>query len=97
MNTARTPVFLMANLGSEVAKIFSAREKVNLNMLEMATQKANEIISELKHLPETKDNKEIDILRDIILDIVKENHQYDIRAEHLRSYFYPFALRIMNT
>lgn len=97
MNTERTSLFLMANLGSEVSKIFSAKEKGNKNLFEGAMNRAKIIISKLKELPDTKNNKEIDILKDVILDLENIDQKYQISAEQLKSYFYPFILELMNT
>ncbi len=41
----RTSLFLMANLGSEVSKIISAKERNDFEMLEMAKTKATERIA----------------------------------------------------
>ena len=90
-----TSLILMANLGSEFSKIFYAKENNDAEMLEMAMLKAKSIISELKTLPETKNNAEIDMLTDIIDDISQNGRKYDISPEHLKSYFIPFAMRLM--
>ena len=96
MNTERTSLFLMANLGSEVSQIFSAKEKNNTNLLASAMTRAKGIILELKNLPDTKNNEEIDILADVINDLGETNPKYQISPEHLKSYFYPFAIRLMS-
>ena len=95
MKTERTSVFFMANLGSEVSRIFSAKESGDLKILQMAMAKAKSIISELKKLPDTKNNKEIDILVDVINDLGQKNQKYQVSQEYLKSYFYPFAVRLM--
>ena len=95
MNNERTSLFLMANLGSEVSKIFSAKKENDLEMLGMAMTKAKKILSELKNLPDTKDNKEIDIFNDVIDDLGEMQQKYQISPENLISYFTPFAIRIM--
>ena len=96
MKTERNSLFLMANLGSEVSKIFSAKADSDLEMLEMSTTKAKSIISELRQLPDIKNNAEIDILADVINDLGKTNPKYQISPENLKSYFTPFALRLMS-
>ena len=95
MKTERTSVFLMANLGSEVSRIFSAKEKNNPNLLVSAITRARAILSELKTLPDIKNNKEIDILADVIDDLGQVTPKYQIIPEHLKSYFYPFAMKVM--
>ena len=47
----------------------------------------------MKNLPDTKNNKEIDILADVINDLGETDPKYQISPEHLKSYFTPFALR----
>ena len=95
MNTARTPLFLMANLGSEVNKMISAKEKNDPEMLTSAINKARPIFSDLKMIPEMKKNKEIDILFDVIDDLGQKSSKYKISSQHLKSYFYPFATRLL--
>ena len=95
MNTERTSLFLMANLGSEVSKIFSAKEKNNKNLLVNAITRAKAILLELKKLPDTRNNEEIDILTLVIDDLGQEEKKYEIVPEHLKSYFYPFAIKVM--
>ena len=82
-NTERSPLFLMANLGSEVSKIISAKEK------------AKSIIAKLKILPETKGNTEINILNDVILDLCENYQKYQISSQNIKSYFNPFIIRLM--
>ena len=95
MKTERTSLFFMANLSSEVSRIFSAKENGDLKILQMAMAKAKSIISELKKLPDTKNNREIDILADVIDDLGQKNQKYQVSQEYLKSYFYPFAMRLM--
>lgn len=91
----RTPLFLMANLGSEVSKIISAKQKKDYTMLNFAVLKANSIITELKEIPETRDNAEIDILEKVINDLTSETPMYNVSILHLKSYFLPFSTRLM--
>ena len=84
----------MANLGSEVSRIFSAKENGDIGIFDMAMKKAKSILVELKNLPDTKNNTEIDILADVINDLGQDKQKYEISREHLKSYFYPFASRI---
>ena len=97
MKTERTSVFLIANLGSEVSRIFSAKEKSNINLFKNAMDGARKILSELKTLPDTKNNEEINILEDVIEDIGRDHCKYQISLEQLGSFFYPFAKIVMQT
>ena len=96
MKTERTPLFLIANLGSEVTKIFSAKEKGDLIMLDLAISKARFIISNLKKSPETRSNGEIDLLADVIEDLTQKKSKYQISPKNLKSYFLPFTMRLMD-
>lgn len=92
----QTSLFLMANLGSEVTRIFSYQDRRDSNMFNLAMEKTKSIFAELKNIPETKDNGEIDILRDIINDISQNSKKYDVPLEQLQSYFYPFAMKVIS-
>jgi len=46
MNTTRTSLFLMANLGSEVSQIFSAKAKGNTNLFSSAMERAKAILTQ---------------------------------------------------
>ncbi|KKR45988.1 MAG: hypothetical protein A3G47_00535 [Candidatus Zambryskibacteria bacterium RIFCSPLOWO2_12_FULL_39_45] len=95
MNTTRTSLFLMANLGSEVSQIFSAKAKGNTNLFSSAMERAKAILLELKNLPDTKNNAEINILADVIDDIGQDSNKYEVSTEDMQSYFLPFAMRLM--
>ena len=56
--------------------------------------RARNIIAELKKLPDTKNNTEIDILDDVVNDLGKKNSIYEISSEEFTSYFLPFAMRL---
>lgn len=94
---SRSTLFLIANLGSEITKIFSAKKTKNHSMLETALKNAESIISELKNISETRDNKEVDILGDIVQDFKEVKPKYDIPREDFEAYFYPFALKLLST
>jgi len=81
----------MANILPEVSRIFDAKENGDENLLEQAMIRAKSILKELKDLANTRDNKEIDILADVIEDLGKIKSKYKINRVHLESYFYPFA------
>ncbi len=92
----RSPVFLMANLGSEVSKIFGAKEKSDENMLRIASRKAQEIIVEIVKYPEMRARiHEMEMLSGVISDISSLHPKFQISSKNLKSYFYPFALRVM--
>lgn len=96
MNTTRTPLFLMANLGSEVSKIFSAKKKSDASLLDSARKKAQEIIFQIALFPEMRPRiPEIETLSFVISDISSQYPKLKISQKNLSSYFSPFAVRLM--
>lgn len=97
MPFARTPVFLMANLGSEISLLFSCKEKGEKEMANGAAQRAEKIMSELLHHPELNGGKrEVEILQEIITDSLSPTPQLQIKRKEMENYFLPFALRVLN-
>ena len=96
MNTQRTSLFLMANLGSEVSRIISLTEKHEDVLAKEALSRANKIITEIKALPDMKTRlHEIDALSKVIENIVESKPALHIPAKHIKSYFLPFASRLL--
>ena len=90
MNTARTSLFLMANLGSEVSRIISAQQKNDHALLIAARERAQNMVSEIKRLPDMKARiSEVNALSEAIVHLGET-----IQPEHLRSYFIPFIERL---
>lgn len=97
MNTNRTPLFLMANLGSEMSQIFSYMEKGELKMAQSARSRANIIITELLAHSDMKGRTgEVEILSEIIEDVFASNRRYKVKKSEIEEYFMPFALRLMS-
>lgn len=98
MKTERTATFLMANLGSEVSRLFSAQNSGEKDKGLGAAARAHEILDELLARPEMKERGgEINILYDIIEDAFSDTPRYPLRKEELENYFMPFALRTMTS
>lgn len=96
-NTARTSLFLMANLGSEVSQIFSHAEKGDWKMAELSASRAVKIIDELlKHSEMRGRTGEIDILKEVIEDAFSQRRRFKVKKSEIDEYFMPFALRFMN-
>jgi hypothetical protein len=96
MNTNRTSLFLMANLGAEVSRIISFKERREDALAKEALLKANNIIDKIKVMPEMKTRmQEIDALSNVIEDILKNKPTLNIATEHIKAYFVPFSLRLM--
>ena len=97
MSTERTTVFLMANLGSEISRILEWKEKGDEENTLQCVERARSILSEINGRPEMLSRaQEINILGRIVDDALVDKSAYDIRAEDLKSYFYPFALRVLS-
>ncbi len=94
----RGSLFLMANLGSEISRVFSSWRKGNKELLETSVNRSNKIIDDLLADEQMKKRaSEILILRDVMDDLVKNNlANYRINEAQLQSYFIPFALRVMS-
>lgn len=94
----RTPNFLMANLGSEVARLYAAKDADNDERVVASSERALHIIDELSAHPELEGRaEEIDILRDVIEDTTSPTPQYRVSSKDLEAYFMPFALRTLQT
>lgn len=95
MKIARTPVFLMANLGAEVSRVASFHEKGDVESAHKALIRAQGIIDEIKKFPEMQQRlPEMEILSVTINDIISPQPVFSVSAMKLRDYFYPFALRL---
>ncbi|MDO8518357.1 MAG: hypothetical protein Q7S26_03650 [bacterium] len=96
MNNARTPLFLMANLGSEVSRVLSCRDKGQKVETQQAYERAQRIVAQIKEFPEMKSRlMEIEILSQVLGELQKEHSTLAISSQHLREYFQPFAQRLL--
>ena len=95
MNTKRTSLFLMANLGAEVSRIISLKEKHEDALAQEALSRANKIIIGIKALPDMKTRlQEINALSKVIENILEPNPTLHISTKHIKDYFIPFSLRL---
>ena len=93
----RNSLFLMANLGSEVSKIISAKNRNDAILLDTYLTQAKKILKEIMAMPDMKSREaEIKILSDVIEDISSENPSMNISAVNIKSYFTPFVMRLMS-
>jgi len=96
MNTERTSLFLMANLGAEASRIISARERNDIDTSHAALERAEKILEQIKNLPEMKPRiKEIDALGEALRSHIENSGKKRISGAHLKSYFTPFATRML--
>ena len=98
MNNKRTPLFLMANLGSEVTRLFAALEKKDAVLTQGAYERACKILTEVMTFPEMQNrNAEFAILKNVLDDLALAHNTLSIKPQHLKAYFMPFALRVMSS
>lgn len=97
MNPARTPLFYMANLGSEVARLNSAQERGGSDV-EAPLARCLHILDEYERVElSLGGRKEAETLRRVLIDFAKQEHKYSVSAEQLEDYFMPFALRLQRS
>ena len=86
----------MANLGAEVSRIILLGEQHEDALAQEALLTAHKIITEIKALPDMKTRlQEIDALSRVIENILESKPAFHISAQHIKSYFLPFASRLM--
>ena len=88
MKTERTSLFLMANLGSEVSRMFSSRESGDVSFAHESLKRADRILAGIKQLSDMQTRKrEIDLLAEALREPA-------VSREELQSYFDPFVARL---
>ncbi|KKS04379.1 MAG: hypothetical protein UU58_C0007G0024 [Candidatus Nomurabacteria bacterium GW2011_GWA2_41_25] len=95
MNTSRTPLFYMANLGSEVSRALLEYQKEDFKKMHNSIIRAKDIIVKIEEFPEMKGRTgELEILKSIIEDLNQK--KFELNKDQLLSYFSPFATRLMS-
>lgn len=90
----RDPLFLMANLGSEVSRALQFRDAHDLLRSMQSAARAQNITDQLITLPEMRFRlSELQVLNDVISDIPNAQPRYHITSDDLNGYFMPFVLR----
>jgi hypothetical protein len=90
----RTPLFYLANLGSEVNRIFILKEKGLLKEAEGAYARAMDIVEKLLSHPDLEGRTgEIKILKDY-LDQSMKNDRIRFLKKEWQNYFSPYANRL---
>jgi len=95
MNTNRTSLFYMANLGSEVSRVLSEYEKKDFKNMRSSIFRAKDLIKKIEEFSDMKGRTgELEILKSIIdgLNVKK----LEVDKDQLINYFTPFAMRLMN-
>jgi len=92
MNQDRSMNFYVANLGSEVQRMFGWREKGDNDAMQNAYQRIVIIIERIKEFGNKNANIEMDVLKKILSSIVVGGSEYLIDKSQISEYFNPFAL-----
>jgi hypothetical protein len=94
MNTTRTPLFYMANLGCEISRALSEYQKKEYDKMQNSIFRAEEIIAKIESFKEMKGRTgELEILKSIIEKLSQKKFELD--KEQLLDYFSPFATKLM--
>ncbi len=95
MNTNRTCLFYMANLGSEVSRALSEYERKDFERMQDSIVRTKDIIQKIKKFPKMKGRtKEIEILESIMNNL--SQRKFELNRDQLLDYFSPFAIRLMS-
>jgi len=95
MNTDRTALFYMANLGSEVSHALLEYQRKDFGKMKNSILRAKDIILKIKKFPEMKGRMgELEILKSIIEDLNQK--KFELNKDQLLGYFYPFTNRLMS-
>lgn len=94
--TERPLYFYVANLGSEIQRIFVWKEKGDREAMQNAYNRAISIIDKIKSFNNKSANTEMDILQKYFDKLILEKGEYSISRNQISSYFNPFALRVVN-
>ena len=94
-SAARTPLFYMANLGSEVSRALLEYQKEDFKNMHNSIIRAKNIIVKIEEFPEMNGRTgELEILKLIIDDLNQKIFELD--EDQFLGYFYPFATRLMS-
>lgn len=95
MNTTRTPLFYMANLGSEFSHALLEYQKKDFEKMRNSIIRVKNIIKKIEEFKEMKDRTgELEILKSIIENLNQKKLEID--KKQLMDYFIPFATRLMS-
>ena len=88
--------FYVANLGSEIQRIFVWKEKGDKEAMQNAYKRALSIIETIKNFKNISANKEMQIISDFLVDLISERKEHIDRVQ-MSTYFNPFALRVIGS
>lgn len=96
-NKSEKPLyFYVANLGSEIQRMFVWKEKGDKEAMLGAHKRVISIIEKIKSFGDKSANTEMDILEKNFGDFMSGKDEIYINRDQISSYFNPFALRVMN-
>lgn len=94
----RTPLFLMANLGTEIVRIFSFQEKGDRELANRSAERALKIIAELTTQKESEGAaREAEILKMVVEDSISKETELHNNKREWESFFLPFAIKAMQS
>lgn len=92
----RTSLFYLANLGSEINRIFTLKEKGLLKESNEALARATAIIEILEKHPDLKSRtQEIEMLANYLGQSIREERT-DLSKKEWQAYFTPYATRLFS-
>ncbi len=95
MNTARTPLFYMANLGGEISRALLEYQKEDFINMHNSILRTKGIVEKIREFPEMKGRTgELEILESIMEDL--DQKKLTINKNQLLDYFSPFANRLIS-
>ena len=95
MNAARTQLFYMANLGSEVGRLCAASERSEVEA-QAPLKRCLNIIDDYARVETVPSHmQEIAVLSDVLKDIAHRGRRFQVSSDELDSYFAPFAARLL--
>lgn len=96
-NTSEKPLyFYVANLGSEIQRIFVWKEKGDKEAMQNSYKRAISIIDKIKSFDNKSANAEMNILQKSFKNFTSKNENSSFNRNQMSSYFNPFALRVVN-
>ncbi|MDD5357443.1 MAG: hypothetical protein PHS53_04845 [Candidatus Pacebacteria bacterium] len=93
---ARTPLFLMANLGSELTRFFRDKEKGEREKMNQSAKRALGIIDSLSATSSAGYSREAKIWGDVVKDATSDSPQYHVSIKNVEGYFLPLASRLLS-
>ncbi len=95
MNTQERPIyFYMANLWSEVEKIYIHKERGDHAAMISALNRSMPIIERIKKSSDKSASSEATILEDVLIDVTSPNRKYSVSRSEMSAYLRPFASRL---